>query len=295
MGSHGSVEWFSCALSAALLAACGTTTNVGVAESHPGGAAGPPRWDAAVPETGARVDAGTATGGVGGASVRDAGAPDAGDAGNCRVVLCLDQPNACGDCVDNDGDGLVDLDDEGCITACDNSEDFVAVTPGPTGEVDRCYRDCLFDSNTGSGDDQCRYNVGCWGVPECAARADSCGTASATACIEQCLPRTPNGCDCYGCCELAPGTFVYLRGNETTRAGCAAAADVNDPARCVPCTPVADCYNPCEACEECVSRREVPTSCGAASRCPGGTPCGASGMPPCPGSMFCLTGCCVSP
>ncbi len=47
----------------------------------------------------------------------------AGTAGGCFPVLCPDGNSyGCGDCIDNDGDGLIDDRDPECLGPCDNTE-----------------------------------------------------------------------------------------------------------------------------------------------------------------------------
>src|SRR5690348_5261424 len=46
-----------------------------------------------------------------------------GDGGNwaCNVTSCGGRVTACGDCMDNDGDGEVDSHDRECLGPCDNT------------------------------------------------------------------------------------------------------------------------------------------------------------------------------
>ncbi|MCA9615739.1 MAG: hypothetical protein KC586_23445, partial [Myxococcales bacterium] len=69
--------------------------------------------------------------------------PDAGPE-ECRPVGCSGRIYRCGDCIDNDGDGLVDSADPDCVGACDNNEaGYDLDIPG--GDVGRCDRDCYYD------------------------------------------------------------------------------------------------------------------------------------------------------
>jgi hypothetical protein len=46
-----------------------------------------------------------------------------GSGGGCTAVTpCQGNIYQCGDCIDNDGDGLIDADDPECTGACDNAE-----------------------------------------------------------------------------------------------------------------------------------------------------------------------------
>lgn len=77
--------------------------------------------------------------------------PDAGPE-DCRPVGCAGRIYLCGDCIDNDGDGLVDSADPDCVGACDNNEaGYDLGIPG--GDVGRCDRDCYYDTNQGAGND----------------------------------------------------------------------------------------------------------------------------------------------
>jgi len=94
---------------------------------------------------------------------------------------------------------------------------------------------------------------------------------------------------------------------------------ITDTSACRPCTPVADCFNDCGACELCVGRDTLPPECltptpdagprpdGAVPdggtvwdggvpppRCdPGVQACGLAGDSPCADLYYCITGCCV--
>ncbi|MCC6528428.1 MAG: hypothetical protein IT373_37630, partial [Polyangiaceae bacterium] len=91
---------------------------------------------------------GTGTGGTG-----------TGGQGPCIVTQCTNQVYACGDCTDNDGDGLIDWADPDCLGPCSNNEEgFDLLIPGGS---NTCQLDCYYDSNSGSGNDSCYWDHRC--------------------------------------------------------------------------------------------------------------------------------------
>ena len=220
---------------------------------------------------------------------------DGGSEGECRVALCAGMVSACGDCLDGDGDGLVDADDPDCLSACGRSESrFDDVFPE---NPPNCWRDCAFDGNHSPGDDGCSASRRCDPAatgPDCSFDDSDCLPAP-TRCVESCRPITPNGCDCFGCCELPArsGDWVDTQVFEGDGPGCTLDS-ASDPSACPPCTPRADCLNPCESCELCVGSAALPEGC-AVQACPAGSePCGQPGDPACPSGSWCLTGCCTT-
>lgn len=204
----------------------------------------------------------------------------------CVPVICAGQSLACGDCVDNDGDGRVDARDPECLGPCDNTEGPVLLA-GVGGERGGpCLADCYFDFGNGAGNDQCRWDSRCDPLsvsprfdpegPACAYDSTrvggrTCPRTQATQCLDRCRPITPNGCDCFGCCtfpQLAgrganggPG-YVWLGSTNAAGEGTCTLGRITDPDACRPCTPVAGCNNPCDACEVCVGRPGPDPSCG---------------------------------
>lgn len=281
--------------------------------------------------------AGVAGGGMGGASSSSSSTSssstsssgmitDAGvDSGPVVImpVKCLNQTYQCGDAIDNDMDGLTDWQDPDCLGPCDNTENsYYGGIPGQSGPA--CDVDCYWDSNSGSGDDNCFWNHKCDplesmapGSPEpfnkCAYNVNTniSGTnltcsqlqqQQPQTCLDFCLNITPNGCDCFGCCELPSGSgkFVWL-GSEVNGAGSCTADVINDPTKCKACTPVTSCLNACAQCEICIGKPDLPPECmnnmdgGGSSQCPMGVqPCGEVGQDPCPSGYYCVTGCCKS-
>jgi len=271
--------------------------------------------DGAVPPPGA-CDGGVCTLPDGGVEIP---APDGGVT-QCFFISCQGRVTACGDCSDNDGDGLIDNYDPECLGPCDNyeGEELLSGVGGETGE--QCKADCYFDFGNGGGNDdchwsrscdplmpkaQCTYNENLLGGKDCPLPDQS------ALCEEICTPLTPNGCDCFGCCTFPElnGSFVYI-GSED---GCTFDT-VTDPAHCQACTPASSCLNTCERCEICLGKPTIPDDCfpgtggsggmggsggtggtgGGGERCPEGKQvCGLDGDDPCMAGSFCLTGCCT--
>lgn len=232
----------------------------------------------------------------------------------CQPATCGNALLACGNCLDDDGDGRVDAADAECLGPCDDSEDelFTGAAPRVNGS---CRTDCYFDRNSGSGNDGCSWSYRCdplavapdyppTGLDRCAhdPGSDSCqfSTGEGAACRAGCLPLTPNGCDCFGCCELpaASGRFIWL-GSESLDLDHCELETSADPSLCRPCTPVAECQNDCGECELCVGKTSLPASCGiggapARPLCPEGRqPCDPESALGCTRLEYCITGCCV--
>lgn len=245
------------------------------------------------------------------------GSGGAGGDGGARAheqVSCAGAVFACGDGADNDGDGLIDADDPDCLSPCQDSESSFSRGRPEAGEL-TCTLDCYFDADVGSGNDQCRWSHRCDsnGVapdfhpagnacaydPATLVAGQSCTDMSAAqspTCQETCGPVTPNGCDCFGCCELpaGSGTFVYL-GSQDAQGNSSCDLDgALDPSRCRPCQPVPSCLNPCEECELCVGKPTLPDGCGDVEpSCPAGIEaCGPPPLPTCADGTYCVTGCC---
>jgi len=271
-----------------------------------------------------------ASGGSAGTSgaINVAGTPAGGTSGTagtggsthtCQRSACQGKVYLCGDCDDNDGDGLIDSDDPDCTGPCDNTEDsYYGGIPGQNNAP--CREDCYFDSDTGAGNDDCYWSHECdalsiapdyppSGDSHCAYQADAtvpgssanCAELTATqtsTCLDICLPITPNGCDCFGCCELPAdsGKYVWI-GSATQNAGTCDAAHVDDPTACRPCTPVPSCFNECDPCEVCVGRSAPSADCtsNGSPRCPTSSPpCGQPGDADCDVGGYCITGCCAA-
>jgi hypothetical protein len=251
-------------------------------------------------------------------STPDTGGPDGAA---CSLKPCWGRVHACGDCMDNDGDGFIDDQDPECLGPCDHYEHSLDVyLHGLRG----CNRDCYFDDNEGSGNDKCEWALQCdplAPVPTCCDPdlADGPCEIQRTCldaeeqhplCHEVCLPLVPNGCDCFGCCDVRTTAnpheahWVYLGSREKLPSGAEittctlVAAQAGDDLACRPCTPLPTCLNPCGECQLCLGRSSLPDHCllpDAPPRCDrdGQQPCGLAGDSPCPAGQFCLTGCCM--
>lgn len=265
---------------------------------------------------------GTDAGGTGGGGTGAAGS--SGTGGNeCVKVACQGIEFDCGNCIDDDGDGAIDSDDVHCTGPCDDSERSFAVDIRD-GMSPPCKQDCYFDSDVGSGNDGCNFSHRCdvnsvgpeyppsgdsaceydenASIPgmnkSCAElREDQNVDCGDTCCADVCGPLVPNGCDCFGCCELPAGSnqYVWLGSPGSQGFGCTE-EDINEESVCRRCTPVPSCLNTCDPCEVCVGRTAPDPTCGSggAPACPTGmTSCGMEGDSRCAAGEYCITGCCV--
>lgn len=242
------------------------------------------------------------------------GAGGSGGAAVCHVAQCQGKTYACGDCTDDDRDGLIDAQDPDCLGPCDNTEDsFFGGIPGQSGGG--CRQDCYFDNDSGAGNDGCDWSHACdplavapeyppSGSAQCAydgntnIQGRACAVLASTQsaeCSDVCQPLVPNGCDCFGCCELPArsGSYVWL-GSNVAGTGTCSRDTLGDPNACRPCTPVPSCFNTCERCEICAGETSLDTSCGdAAATCdPGVLPCGPGAS--CAEQYYCISGCCAA-
>jgi hypothetical protein len=295
VGSSGAVLAL---LALALVQACGQTVEVGIDDALTlGGAASAGTGGLAL---GGSVSGNVATGG----SVSEAGAPA------CEVTYCRGKRYQCGDCMDNDGDGLIDALDPDCLGPCDDDE--LGLSTGLPTQAAACKQDCYFDGDNGPGNDKCEWShqcdplsvapdyppsgeARCKYVPNGSSMGINCAAAEAaqpTACLDACLPLVPNGCDCFGCCELPRGSgeFHFI-GKGRGELGCQR-GNFDDPISCPRCTQVHSCINDCETCETCVGGRPTDPTCDPDSACPTGeAECGPD--LPCDTGDYCVTGCCI--
>jgi hypothetical protein len=270
-------------------------------------------------EVGRDHPAASAGAGTGGAGLSTGGASAGATSHACQQTACQGKVYLCGDCVDNDGDQLKDSDDPECTGPCDNTEDsYYGGIPGQNNAP--CRQDCYFDQDTGSGNDQCFWSHECdpqsvapeyppsgdshcayqpdANVPGSNSTCDDLQATQASVCLDTCLPITPNGCDCFGCCELpaASNHFVWI-GSSAQNVGSCDTAHLADPSACHPCTPVPSCLNACDPCEVCVGRTSPSQDCGStnSARCPASVAaCGQPGEPACDAGFYCITGCCAA-
>jgi hypothetical protein len=268
--------------------------------------------------------ASSGVGGASGATGANGGAAGKGTAGTAGAAGNIGKipigTTQCSDGKDNDGDKLIDSADPECTGPLDNDESSFA-TGIPGDNVDPKWQDCFFDGNSGGGDDGCRYSTGCL-TGELEPTDKDCQLTDA--CVKFCKPLTPNGCDCFGCCEVKSpdGGIAHVSITSTCTI-----ADVGDPQKCPSCTPSTDCNNTCERCELCLGKTSIPDDCrgtggapgtGGAGGAPQGgaggvvsnggsggydcptpacdvgqQPCGVDCLPGCPMGQYCLTGCCI--
>jgi hypothetical protein len=235
----------------------------------------------------------TTAGSSSGGDIMSSTGSDATGDGCPETIACGNSIYGCGDGLDNDGDGSIDLEDPDCVGPCDDDE--AAFWPSLPGDEWSCLTDCFFDGNGGQGDDMCLHDLRCDPLepvrqceyephPQCVPRFQS----PTPECIAFCEPFVPNGCDCFGCCAFQTpdgpkNLFVDSQ-------GCSA----GDLSACTECTPVETCGNPCEAdaCEICIGQTAPPRGCDAAG-CVGGTAC--TSHCDCEPGGACVTGCCIPP
>jgi hypothetical protein len=253
------------------------------------------------------LPSGGAAGTGGSASSADAGAldpyvlPPSVTLGEAGDVLCGSSLCACNNGVDDDADGKSDGFDEECTGALDNDEGTFS-TGIPGDNSDPKWQDCFFDGNSGAGDDHCRYHADCLTGDKPASHPDC--TVSAE-CHDFCEARTPNGCDCFGCCtvQLDDASSVSVLIAESC-----SLENVGDPALCPRCIPSTACGNTCGECELCpgtsiedlaASCSETPGSGGAGGDAPPAYGCDAgravcTSTSDCPGGNYCSLGCCLA-
>jgi len=326
-----------CLMGAALAPGCGGDDENGGSGGSSGSSAGSQGSGAS--STGGSSSGGTSSGGTssGGSSTGGSNAGGASTGGSSGATSggtgggAADSGTGCGttqctNCIDDDMDGKVDSNDPECTGPADNDEGTFA-TGIPGDNVDPCKQDCFFDGNSGQGDDKCEWQLKCDpanpGAPKCPydPNFNNCPTQQSQACIDFCTKLTPNGCDCFGCCEapLPDGGRIHI----LLTPECTIDA-INDPAKCKPCTQRTNCVNDCGRCELCFGKTELPADCtpdagsgtggsggsagtsstpdgaaGSGGNCPtpicpaGRQACGVSCLPGCAPGTYCLTGCCI--
>ncbi len=234
------------------------------------------------------------------------------DPGPCVPTSCQGKTYECGDCIDNDEDGLIDANDPDCWGPCDNNESgFKGNIAGQQNQSTCTVMDCYFDADSGAGNDKCYWSHACdplepggctynpnAPIPGAGMSCAEAQVMQSQQCEDVCGPLVPNGCDCFGCCEITVGdtTHTVFLGSGEDDAGTCTLADVADPTKCNPCTQVAGCLNPCEPdnCEICIGQTKLPKDCEEA-----GCEAGVESCKPennnadCPEGHSCVTGCCV--
>lgn len=235
------------------------------------------------------------------------------DASACKQVMCAKGLAACGNCVDDDSDGKMDMDDPECLSPCQNAEDTFANPRLDHGEG-ACTLDCYFDLDNGIGNDDCVWSHKCdpkspegaacgYDANEKLPHGEGCDVKQSDKCKSVCGPLIPNGCDCFGCCKVDDELAVFLGSTDDAGMPSCDLEHLHDDKRCKPCTLQDSCFNPCADCEICFGKRTLPASCMNGSStcpapvCPTGVPfCGDDVcLPSCPDGRSCVTGCCAEP
>lgn len=199
---------------------------------------------------------------------------------------------ACSNGVDDDGDGLIDGLDPECTGPYDNDEGSFA-TGIPGDNRDPIWQDCFYDGNSGAGDDGCRYHTGCL----TGERESTDPTCTVTqSCLDFCRARTPNGCDCFGCCDvtLEDGSSIQVAIGERCSLD-----NIEDESACPRCVQSVDCQNDCGTCELCPGRtlEDLPPECTPEDggtpmyTCDDGVTCSSDAD--CTATEFCSLGCCL--
>ena len=232
----------------------------------------------------------------------DPGVGDDGGGDDDGGARCVPGETECTDCVDNDGDGLVDGFDPECTGGKDDLEDsFGTGIAGDNSDLAR--QDCFFDGNSGAGgDDGCDVHV-CCELVTCPANLPGppfdpteCATPVTQECVDNCLPLAPPGCDCFGCCTVCDGPTCYDIYVQPTVAAACDQEVLDDPTKCPRCTKNDACAQPCGAadCILCPGQQpsDLPDTCTGTS-CPSGqTTCATTDD--CGAAQFCAAGCCIA-
>jgi hypothetical protein len=305
---------FYAVMLAAAASCLGRTTTNGSGPADAGGTSGSHGATSGVAGTSAA--GGSAADGSGGSLAGGGAAALGGSAADastgcpwsqCIMRWCNNAVLQCGDCFDNDGDGLLDSEDPDCLGPCDNSE--ADWRPWESGSGVACPEDCYFDWDYDWVNDQCFWsyvcdplaippdyppkgNQGCGYDPDAAlATCAELIVEQSAMCLTTCGPLLPNGCDCFGCCAVpqAPSP-IWLGLDAEIPCSLARASDAKV---CPPCTIVPSCFNPCDTCEICLGKTSLPPECGSLQQCPPGAQrCGLPDQPCCPENTYCITGCC---
>jgi hypothetical protein len=221
------------------------------------------------------------------------------DAYTAETILCNNKLCECNNGIDDDNDSTIDGFDPECTGPFDDDESSFATGKSEVGK--NICQDCFFDNNSGHGDDGCQYHSDCLlGNSPSAIASSECPTDCTVTdqCIDTCLPRTPNGCDCFGCCEVTKEdkSRITVRIVET----CSLAV-IDDPDACPRCVQSQDCRNECGLCELCPGKpiEALPGLCkdkleetGTGYSCDQGEQV-CSATIPCKDNEYCYQGCCL--
>lgn len=217
----------------------------------------------------------------------------------CQPATCMGQQLTCGNCIDDDADGLTDAQDPECLGACDDTEDRLNF--GYVGEGSgNCLIDCYYDRDSGQGNDGCRWDRQCWDTqgadPSCPfdplrVGSNQCPFNQNAVCQSACFDLRPNGCDSLGCCEFPGFGGIFVGSHDAAGTPTCTLQNLADPNACWRCQQQPNDTNLCESCEVCVGR-PLPGSC-SQQDCPAGRQlCGQPGQASCLPGEWCVTGCC---
>jgi hypothetical protein len=226
--------------------------------------------------------------------------------------MCTPGGPACSNCIDDDGDGLIDGFDPECTGPLDNDEATFA-TGIPGDNKDPVEQDCFFDGDSGAGNDGCNVHVCCLlgakTVQECPIGANrynpnDCPPPLGTKplsqqCIDVCGKLAPPGCDCFGCCTVCDpvsNVCVDIDINPADSVGCGPTT-LTDPTKCLRCTKNTMCGSaPCGGgtCVLCPGQdpSDLPPTCNGTNMCPNGETACPTGSE-CGMSTYCSNGCCI--
>jgi hypothetical protein len=203
------------------------------------------------------------------------------------TLFCGNAPCECNNGVDDDGDGTADGFDVECTGGIDDDESSFA-TGIPGDNRDPKWQDCFFDGNSGAGDDRCRYPTECL-TGELSPDHEACSVTQA--CRDNCQPRTPKGCDCFGCCaiDLPGGSQV----NVLLQDSCSL-EKIGDEQACPSCTPSTECAAPPADPEPDPSDPTPPAADAGPPSDPCGTRTACDEAGGCTVGEFCSVGCCLT-
>ncbi|MBI4511554.1 MAG: hypothetical protein HY698_18110 [Deltaproteobacteria bacterium] len=296
---RASLSWLVVSLAASVSTGCGGSSITNI-DSVDGGKPATVDGGTSDPDGSTTPDGSKAGVDGGGASAADAGIPwHFNDAGQ---PLCSDKTTGgmvvcqCADGKDNEAspDGKIDALDPECAGPYDHDESTFS-TGIPGDNSDPWVQDCFFDGDSGGGNDGCRWDIRCKDYTP-PYEGEHCKNNLTNGC-DYCRSLTPNGCDCFGCCDIwVDGTAYRVRIVDTCTAD-----KIQDTTACPRCQFVDSCSNPCDPCvETCIGETPDPSTnpdCqsrpdgGTISKCPEGVQeCSAEGN--CPGGYSCVTGCC---